>query len=57
MYHWDEGIGKCDAHLLHNFLTAKHYNPIDETWDSGFLDELKRRGYDIKTLKFSIKKL
>lgn len=54
---------KCDGHLLHN-----HFNNVfewggidgkDKGWlnykDFNFIKELENRGYDITTLKFSIK--
>lgn len=42
-YAWGEGIPSCDARLLNAHLPA-------------LVDELERRGYDLKTLRFSVKK-
>ncbi len=49
---------KCDGHLLHNTFSSTTHHPLpfpNGSWDPSFLDELEKRGYDIKTLKFSIK--
>lgn len=51
MYAWGDGVSKSDAHLLHNFLTI-----LQGFGAKTFLKELESRGYDIKTLKFSIEK-
>jgi hypothetical protein len=56
-YAWGDGVSKCDAHLLNSALSAKQHRPFDGSWSPSFLDELKSRGYDITTLKFSIRKL
>ncbi len=50
---WGKKVPKCDANLLlcilgNNFSILK---------DIKFIDELKSRGYDMSTLKFSIRKL
>jgi hypothetical protein len=51
VYSWGEGVSKADSHLLHGALT------ITMKWgDKSFQEELEARGYDIKTLKFSIYK-
>ena len=55
-YAWGDGVGKCDAHLLHNAFSCKTHNPINDTWDISFFEELEKRGYDMTTLKFSIQK-
>ena len=52
----------CDGHLLHGILSTKRI-VIDATkrsafeavsFDPSFTDELEKRGYDIKTLRFEI---
>jgi hypothetical protein len=66
-YAWGKGIGKCDAHLLHNVLTSKRQSvdydaPLGSPrflwtkYEPSFIEELELRGYDIATLKFSIQK-
>jgi len=57
----DDSANGC---LLHNIFTIKdlgtyHPSPFNEFvrfFDGSVLDELDRRGYDIKTLKFSIER-
>lgn len=48
---------RCDMALFFNWLGNARYNPISKKWDKSFRQELEERGYDIKTLKFEIKKL
>lgn len=43
---------KCDGALLNNHL----FHPRDSISCHPFIKELERRGYDITTLKFSVKK-
>jgi hypothetical protein len=66
-YTWGgDGAERCDGHLLSNMLTEKRarlaigderpkYGP-PIIYDDSFLEELKKRGYDITTLRFSIQK-
>lgn len=67
-YAWGKGIGKCDAHLLHNVLSSKR---CATNWDAplgsprilwtkyepSFLEELEDRGYDLTTLKVIVQKM
>lgn len=64
---WGSGCEKADARLLHSVMTTKQCRPAwpsDKEWNTpfphvyeqSFLEELEARGYDLKTLKFSIKK-
>lgn len=52
---------KRDTNLLHYAFCSKHPDPfarpIFSKMDPSLIDELKARGYDITTLKFSIQKL
>jgi hypothetical protein len=55
---WGEGCGKRDGALLHYLLCSKRMN-----WRGGkpnvepsFLEELEARGYDLTTLRFSVRK-
>jgi hypothetical protein len=52
---------KRDTALLHHHLCSKHPNPhkhpIFSVMEPSLIEELKARGYDITTLKFSIRKL
>jgi hypothetical protein len=41
-----------DGHLLNDFFNYAKYGS-----DLSLVEELKRRGYDIKTLQFTIRKL
>lgn len=65
-YVWGDGCRSEDSRLLHNVFATKRQRITfgDErdkkglvVFDPSFIDELKSRGYDIKTLKFSIQKL
>ena len=58
-YIWGENTTSADAHLLHGIFHLPRYRPgqgWDEKPDPPFLEELEARGYDITTLKFSIRK-
>lgn len=39
---------KCDGHLVHGFFAGY-------TNGKEFMEELEKRGYDLKTLKFEVK--
>lgn len=39
---------KCDGHLVHGFFSG-YMNGKE------FMEELEKRGYDLKTLKFEVK--
>ena len=51
-----EGVPKTDGHLLHHVISSKDYSPFNKTWHPSFIEELELRGYDIKTLKISVRK-
>ena len=52
-YAWGgEGASKADAHILSQALEG---NDVFE--NCNLVEELKKRGYDITTMKFSISKL
>jgi hypothetical protein len=53
---WGDGVPHCDAALLQGFLAQKYVKPGTFEFGDSFLEELEKRGYDIKTLKFSISK-
>ncbi len=57
IYAWGDGCSSADARLLHYVMSREWYHPADGTWGDSFIKELEKRGYDITTLKFSIKKL
>jgi hypothetical protein len=52
---------KCDGNLLHYAIatTKMKYDKVKETFveEKSLLQELEERGYDLSTLKFSIKKI
>lgn len=61
-----DGADKCDSNLLHMYLCSKRPRPTygeerlrvgNIAWDDSLIDELKKRGYDLTTLKFSIERL
>lgn len=49
---------KSDGHLLHCFFSYARtsFTEMQDPKSKSLLDELEARGYDITTLKFSIKK-
>jgi hypothetical protein len=49
-------IPKCDSRLLMNSFSSKRFHPNSFEFEDSFLEELEKRGYDIETIKFSIKK-
>jgi hypothetical protein len=51
-----EDAGRADVRLLYYAVEAKTYNRLTEKYEVGCLEELERRGYDLKTLKISIEK-
>ena len=52
IFAWGDGIARCDAALLNHALTQRRAFDVGES----LFDELKKRGYDLDTLRFSIKK-
>ena len=54
---WGKGCSSADARLLNNALGGKMYSEIKKDYEDSLIEELKARGYDITTLKFSIRKL
>ena len=58
-YFWGEEIPERDFKLLHDMFSGYGLKDcLPKTADDfgGYLRELQNRGYDLKTLKFSIKK-
>lgn len=49
-YDWGDGCERRDARLLHHFIGS----PRD---GMDFIKELQERGYDLSTLRFTIRKL
>lgn len=51
---------KRDTNMLHSYMCSKHPDPFAKPlWSAmmpSMIEELQARGYDITTLKFSIKK-
>ena len=59
-YFWGEGTSKTDAHLL---SWALNHRPLMTNlageiigYEDSLLQQLQQRGYDLKTLRFSIDK-
>lgn len=57
IYVWGDGVPRCDSRLLYNIFSMKRFPPGSFEADPSFLDELKARGYDLTTIKFSVEKL
>lgn len=65
-YNWGDGCSHSDGHLLHYMCGAPRlehvysgdpeYGKYPTKYGPSFFDELEKRGYDLKTLKFSIQK-
>lgn len=55
---WGDGAGHngADSALLFNVFCNKRTRFDSKILDPSFVDELKERGYDITTIKFSIQK-
>ena len=52
------GTSSCDARLLdHFFGFIKPVRVLDGETEPTLLDQLKERGYDLKTLRFTIQKI
>ena len=51
-----EGADKRDANLIFNTLCDDRYKFNSTETDCSLVEELKKRGYDITTIKFSIRK-
>ena len=52
---YGDGTPRCDRALVMNMLCSEKLDWKSELQPS-LIDELERRGYDLDTLKFSIKK-
>ena len=58
---WGDGCKKMDANLLMSILSSKRMvsalgDDLPYRFMDSFVEELEKRGYDLTTLKFSIKK-
>lgn len=53
---WGEGIDSADASLLQWTFTRSYKSELDGETEPGLLTQLRQRGYDLTTLKFSIQK-
>jgi hypothetical protein len=56
-YAWGVGCSSSDARLLHYALTGKHWDRVAQRFENSLVEELAARGYDLRTLRFEIKKL
>jgi len=60
IYHRGDGCARPDGHLLYSVFGCKRERFDSERGqtihDPSLLEELEARGYDLTTLKFSIKK-
>jgi hypothetical protein len=60
VYAWGDGCASSDGRLLHGAFAMKQFRPYVEPggprFDPSLLEELHRRGYDLTTLRFSIRK-
>ena len=51
---WGKGVPKCDVNMLFNWFFTDILG-VDKG-DMPVIEELRRRGYDVTTLRMSIKK-
>lgn len=62
LYEWGEGCGNSDGSLLHYHLGVgrmeRDFSKPGGPWsqEPSLIEELVKRGYDLTTLKFSIRK-
>lgn len=58
MFSWGEGCQKGDSMLLHSMFSGFEHRKYGKhpAEHDGYLKELEARGYDLTTIKFSIKK-
>jgi hypothetical protein len=61
VYAWGDGVPKGDSWLLYIMLSCERAKPDLSAMDGytvepSLIEQLKARGYDISTLKFSIRK-
>lgn len=56
-YVWGEGVDRGDKFLLHRWLSLAHVDTVAGKIEPSFQDELIARGYDLSTLRFSIRKI
>lgn len=50
LFDWGDGASKTDGHWLYSWMT------FHKGFDCEFIKELESRGYDLTTLKISVKK-
>lgn len=53
---YGDSIPRCDRALVMNAFGSGHYSLSTKKTMPSFLEELEARGYDLDTLKFTIKK-
>ena len=56
LYEWGEGCGSRDGALLHYHFGVRQFDFVTKESRPSLLEELAARGYDLTTLKFSIRK-
>jgi hypothetical protein len=45
----------CDGHLLHLTFATGRWDSLNKCYFPSFLADLEKRGYDLKTLEFTIR--
>lgn len=60
-YYGGDGVSRTDQRLLHSVLSSPRMvpdikSPRQFAFDNSLIDELQARGYDLTTLRFSIRK-
>jgi len=55
-YSCGDGCDKCDMKLLHFHLCFGGWNVVEKRHELSLLEELEKRGYDMSTFKFSVRK-
>lgn len=56
LYEWGSGCAKADGALLHYHFGIGRREVLTNDWGPSLLEDLHKRGYDLTTLKFSIRK-
>jgi hypothetical protein len=56
LYQWGDDAVKSDGSLLHYHFGVREWDYVEKKSRPSLLEELHARGYDLTTLKFSIKK-
>jgi hypothetical protein len=53
---YGDNVPRCDRALVMNILYSDRYDTFERKSSPSFAEELKARGYDLNTFKFSIER-